>query len=75
MRKFNIIKVDHIAIATRKSKDINNFFLKLLGEKSIKKEIIESEKVNTAIFDLDNINIETLEPISEVSTISKYLDK
>ena len=75
MKKFKVIKVDHIAIATKTSKNINNFLLKMLDEKEFEKEEVKSEQVITSIFNLKNINIETLEPTSNESSISSYLNK
>ena len=75
MKSFKIIKIDHIAIATKESKQMNNFFSKIFIDTDFKKEIVESENVVTAFFNVGDINIETLEPTSEDSIINKYLNK
>tara|TARA_B110000014_G_C19988756_1_gene512081 strand:- start:354 stop:767 length:414 start_codon:yes stop_codon:yes gene_type:complete len=75
MKSFKIIKIDHIAIATKESKQMNNFFSKIFIDTDFKKEIVESENVVTAFFNVGDVNIETLEPTSEDSIINKYLNK
>ena len=75
MKKFKIIKIDHIAIATKESKKINDFFLNIFSDSDYKQEIVDSEKVITSFFSVGDVNIETLEPLSEESVINKYLDK
>ena len=75
MKKFKIIKIDHIAIATKESKKINAFFLNIFSDSDYKQEIVDSEKVITSFFSVGDVNIETLEPLSEESVVNKYLDK
>ena len=70
MKKFKIIKIDHIAIATKESKKMNDFFLKIFSDSDYKQEIVESEKVITSFFRVGDVNIETLEPVSEESVIN-----
>ena len=50
MKKFKIIKIDHIAIATKESKKINDFFLNIFSDSDYKQEIVDSEKVITSFF-------------------------
>ena len=54
---------------------MNNFFSKIFIDTDFKKEIVESENVVTAFFNVGDVNIETLEPTSEDSIINKYLNK
>ena len=75
MNSFKIIKIDHIAIATKESKQINDFFSKIFMISNFKKEIVESENVITSFFNVGDVNIETLEPSSEDSIINNYLNK
>ena len=75
MNGFEIIKVDHIAIATKESKALDAFFLKIFSNKSFEKEKIDSEGVSTSIFNVGDIKIETLEPTSDQSIINSYLDR
>ena len=75
MNDFEIIKVDHIAIATKESKALDAFFLKIFSNKSFEKEKIASEGVSTSIFNVGDIKIETLEPTSDQSIINSYLDR
>ena len=75
MKKFKIIKIDHIAIATKESKKINDFFLNIFSDSDYRQEVVDSEKVITSFFSVGDVNIETLEPLSEESVVNKYLDK
>ena len=75
MKSFKIIKIDHIAIATKESKQMNDFFSKIFIDTNFKKETVDSENVVTSFFRVGDVNIETLEPTSEDSIINKYLNK
>ena len=75
MNKFKIIKIDHIAIATKESKKINDFFLNIFSDSDYRQEVVDSEKVITSFFSVGDVSIETLEPLSEESVVNKYLDK
>mgnify|MGYP001161379946 FL=1 len=74
-KKFNIIKIDHIAFATDSLKKSSSFLTDFLGLKHSKIEKIVEEKVNVLKFfnDKNHTALELLEPISKSSTISKYL--
>ena len=75
MKGFKIVKVDHIAIATKESKGIDDFFSEIFNDKTFKKEKVKSEQVSASIFNIGNLKIETLEPISEKSSITNYVNK
>mgnify|MGYP000895109888 CR=1 FL=1 len=75
MNNFKIIKIDHIAIATKESKGLDDFFLKIFTDKVFKREEVKSENVTTSIFNVGDIKIETLEPTSEKSNINNFLNK
>ena len=75
MNKFKIIKIDHIAIATKESNKINDFFLNIFSDSDYRQEVVDSEKVITSFFSVGDVSIETLEPLSEESVVNKYLDK
>ncbi|MBS1946988.1 MAG: methylmalonyl-CoA epimerase [Bacteroidetes bacterium] len=68
-------KVEHIGIAV-KSLDVSiPLFEKLLNCKCYKKEVVQSEQVNTAFFQKGETKIELLESIAVDGVISKYIEK
>jgi methylmalonyl-CoA/ethylmalonyl-CoA epimerase len=68
-------KVEHIGIAVRTLAESVPLFEKLLNSQCYKREIVESEKVNTAFFKTMDTKIELLESIDENGVISKFIDK
>jgi methylmalonyl-CoA/ethylmalonyl-CoA epimerase len=68
-------KVEHIGIAV-KSLDISiPLFEKLLNSICYKKELVESEFVQTAFFQQGETKIELLEATSPDSTVARFVDK
>ena len=67
-------KIDHIGIAV-KSLDEARIFYENLGLVCEKIEVVESQKVKTAFFQIGEIHIELLEPTSEDSAVAKFLAK
>ena len=74
-RKFNIIKIDHIAIASKETSKVNSFFEELLGTPDEKNEIIESEGVSVSKYRVGATAIETLDIISDNPSLQKFVDK
>ena len=76
-RNFKIIKIDHIAIATKNINKTQNIFSNLLGMKFFNQEKVENEKVNVLklFINENDTSIELIEPIYEDSTVKKFLDK
>jgi methylmalonyl-CoA/ethylmalonyl-CoA epimerase len=68
-------KVEHIGIAVKDFKMSIPLFEKLLNTTCYKKEIVESEKVNTAFFKTGETKIELLESTSADGVIAKHIDK
>ena len=67
-------KIDHIAIAVNSLEDSIKVYTSLLGIEP-ELETITAEKVNTAIYDLDGVSLELIEPIGDDSPITKFLKK
>ena len=67
-------KISHIGIAVN-SLDETVQFYKKLGLEVEGIEVIESQKVKVAFIPVGNVRLELLEPISEDSTVAKFLVK
>ncbi len=66
--------VNHIGIAVRSIEETAKFYSKLgLEIESI--EIVESQKVRVAFIPVGDMRIELLEPTSDQSTITKFIEK
>lgn len=69
------MKVEHIGIAVKSLKDAGMLYEQLLGVKSYKTEIVESENVITQFFKTGETKIELVESTSAESAIAKFIDK
>src|SRR5437660_1315276 len=69
------MKINHLGIATKGIDDALKFWGDALGLKSVHTEIVEDQKVRVAMLPLGESRIELLEPTSEDSPISKFLEK
>lgn len=69
-----IKNLSHIGIAVENLENSINIFKNLLNQSDYHTEKVESQKVNLAIFKLQNFNLELLEPTSDDSPIKKFLD-
>lgn len=67
-------KIDHIAIAVTSLEESIKVYTALLGIEP-ELETISAEKVNTAIYDLNGVSLELIEPIGDDSPVSKFLQK
>ncbi len=74
-KKFNILKIDHIAVAVNNIKQSINVF-DLLGMKSENIEYVKNEKVNVLKLHPESTDhtIELLESADNSSTIQKFLN-
>jgi methylmalonyl-CoA/ethylmalonyl-CoA epimerase len=68
-------KVEHIGIAVKDLTISIPLFEKLLNTNCYKKEIVESEKVETAFFAQGETKIELLQSTDEDGIIAKYIEK
>jgi methylmalonyl-CoA/ethylmalonyl-CoA epimerase len=69
------MKIDHLGIATRDIAEAMKFWGDALGLENIHTEEVAEEKVLTAMLPIGDTRIELLEPTSEDSPISKFLEK
>ena len=68
-------KIDHIGIAVKDLENSNLIFSKLFNREPFHEENIESQKLIASFFKLEDTKIELLYPISEDSTVAKFLKK
>lgn len=71
----NISKVEHIGIAVKSIDEAKKYYEDVLGFKCYAIEEILDQKVRTAFFQVGETKIELLEPISEDSPVSKFIEK
>lgn len=69
-----IKKIDHIAMASTNIDAAQNLFNRLLGIEISDRETVEDQKVRTDLYSLENTRIEIMEPTSDDSPISKFLE-
>jgi len=69
------MKINHLGIATKDIDGALKFWGTALGLENVHTEIVEDQKVRVAMLPLGESRIELLEPTSEDSPISKFLDK
>ncbi|HEV8591673.1 MAG TPA: methylmalonyl-CoA epimerase [Pyrinomonadaceae bacterium] len=69
------MKINHLGIATKGIEEALKFWEDALGLENIHTEVVEDQKVRVAMLPLGESRIELLEPTSEDSPISKFLEK
>lgn len=69
------MKINHLGIATKGIDEALKFWENALGLKNVHTEIVEDQKVRVAMLPIGESRIELLEPTSEDSPISKFLEK
>src|SRR6476660_9812699 len=69
------MKINHLGIATNGIDEALAFWQEALGLENVHTEIVEEQKVRVAMLPLGESRIELLEPTSEDSPISKFLEK
>lgn len=70
-----MLKVEHIGIAVKSLTEAVPIFEKLLASPCYKKEVVESEAVETAFFRQGETKIELLQSTSADGLIAKFIDK
>ncbi|MEH6906630.1 methylmalonyl-CoA epimerase [Neobacillus drentensis] len=70
-----IKKVDHIGIAVKSIEKTLPFYTDVLNLPLIGIEEVETQKVRVAFLQAGSTKLELLEPISEESTIAKFIEK
>ena len=69
------MKINHLGIATKDIQEALGFWQDALGLENTHSEVVEDQKVRVAMLPIGETNIELLEPTSEDSPISKFLEK
>jgi methylmalonyl-CoA/ethylmalonyl-CoA epimerase len=70
-----MVRVEHIGIAVNSIEEKKSIYEKLLNTACYKTELVESEGVQTAFFQIGENKIELLEATRPDSAIAKYLEK
>lgn len=69
------MKINHLGIATKDIGEALKFWGDALGLENVHTETVEDQKVRIAMLPLGESRIELLEPTSEDSPITKFLEK
>jgi methylmalonyl-CoA epimerase len=69
------MKISHLGIATKSIDEALKFWQNALGLEQTHVETVEDQKVRVTMLPIGETRIELLEPTSEDSPISKFLDK
>lgn len=69
------MKINHLGIATKDIDEALKFWSDALGLENVHTEIVEDQKVRVAMLPIGESRIELLEPTSEDSPISKFIEK
>ena len=69
------MKINHLGIATKGIDEALKFWGNALGLENVHTETVEDQKVRVAMLPIGESRIELLEPTSEDSPITKFLEK
>ncbi len=69
------MKINHLGIATKGIDEALKFWENALGLENVHTEIVEDQKVRVAMLPIGESRIELLEPTTDDSPISKFLEK
>ncbi len=69
------MKINHLGIATRGIAEALVFWEDALGLENVHTEVVEDQKVRVAMLPIGESRVELLEPTSEDSPITKFLEK
>ncbi len=69
------MKINHLGIATKGIDEALKFWADALGLENVHTETVEDQKVRVAMLPIGESRIELLEPTSDDSPISKFLEK
>jgi len=70
-----IRKIDHVGVAVTSLEEHIPFYRDILGLKLMGTEEVPEQKVRVAMFQVGEVKIELLEPLSEESPIAKFIEK
>ena len=68
-------RIEHIAIAVADLDTAVSVFTSILGRPDSGRELVESEQVKVAFFDLGSARIELLEPTADDSPVGRFLQR
>lgn len=69
------MKINHLGIATNGIDEALRFWSDALGLENVHTEVVEDQKVRVAMLPIGESRVELLEPTSDDSPISKFLEK
>lgn len=69
------MKINHLGIATKGIDEALRFWSDALGLENVHTEVVEDQKVRVAMLPIGESRVELLEPTSDDSPISKFLEK
>lgn len=69
------MKINHLGIATKGIDEALEFWSDALGLENVHTEVVEDQKVRVAMLPIGESRVELLEPTSDDSPISKFLEK
>lgn len=69
------MKINHLGIATKGIDEALKFWQDALGLENVHTETVEDQKVRVAMLPIGESRVELLEPTSDDSPISKFLQK
>lgn len=69
------MKINHLGIATKGIDEALKFWGDALGLENVHTEVVEEQKVRVAMLPIGESRVELLEPTSDDSPISKFLEK
>src|SRR6185503_15461683 len=69
------MKINHLGIATKGIEEALTFWRDALGLENVHTEVVADQKVRVAMLPIGESRIELLEPTSDDSPISKFLEK
>lgn len=69
------MKINHLGIATKGIEEALKFWQDALGLENVHTETVEDQKVRVAMLPIGESRVELLEPTSDDSPISKFLEK
>ncbi len=69
------MKINHLGIATKGIEEALKFWEDALGLENVHTEVVEDQKVRVAMLPIGESRVELLEPTSDDSPISKFLEK
>jgi len=69
------MKINHLGIATKGIDEALKFWGDAFGLENVHTEVVEEQKVRVAMLPIGESRIELLEPTSDDSPISKFLEK